>query len=391
MSIVQKVNRLIGERPGVFLGTAATSGAGGTVSLIMSPLLISALISGLDLSEKSAGFIATSEFLTIAFVSFLIAPKMGVWPRRSTALCGALIAIVGHACSAFAVDVGSLTIARMVAGIGAGMMLAAGNAVVASANNPDKLYSILMIVTGAAHLLLLGLGPIFTTRWSYPGAYGIEVVFLLCLLPFVWLLPQHRDADASGALKAEDSHQPFPLGSAIMICLAMTIFFARDSALWGFSQEIGRRTGMEDQTIGAVLGLTGFIGLLGAVAVAILNVRYGRLLPMISGLAVLTILSLGICLTSNAVVFSFGIVFWQAATFFTAPYIFGIAAELDPQGRVIAACGGCLLLGASLGPVIAGTLMDLGGYNAVAIFIGVAMLAAMVLAVKANNDLGKTA
>ena len=226
MSIVQKVNRLIGERPGVFLGTAATSGAGGTVSLIMSPLLISALISGLDLSEKSAGFIATSEFLTIAFVSFLIAPKMGVWPRRSTALCGALIAIVGHACSAFAVDVGSLTIARMVAGIGAGMMLAAGNAVVASANNPDKLYSILMIVTGAAHLLLLGLGPIFTTRWSYPGAYGIEVVFLLCLLPFVWLLPQHHDADASGALKAEDSHQPFPLGSAIMICLAMTIFFA---------------------------------------------------------------------------------------------------------------------------------------------------------------------
>ncbi len=353
----------------------------------MSPVLISALISGLNLSEKSAGLIASSEFLTIACVSFLIAPKMGVWPRRTTAVCGALIAIVGHTCSAFAVDTTALTVARMVAGFGAGMLLAAGNAVVASAKNPDKLYSILMIVTGVAHMVLLGLAPIATTRWSYPGAYAIEVVLLLCLLPFIWLLPQHLEAHASRASTQAHSPAAFPLGNAIMICLAMTIFFARDSALWGFAQEIGSRTGMDDQAIGTVLGMTGVIGLLGAVAVAILNVRFGRLIPMTSGLVVVTILSLTICLTSDAMVFSIGIVFWQAASFFAVPYIFGIAAELDPQGRVIAACGGCLLLGASLGPAIAGTLIDLGGYNAIAVFIGVAMLVAIALAVKVNNNL----
>jgi predicted MFS family arabinose efflux permease len=267
------------------------------------------------------------------------------------------------------------------------MILAAGNAVVASANNPDKLYSILMIVTGAAHLLLLGLGPIVTTRWSYQGAYGIEVLFLLCLLPFIWLMPQYLVKKAREDSKSDDDQQAFPWGRAIMVCLAMTIFFARDSALWGFAQEIGRRTGMEDQAIGAVLGMTGVIGLLGALAVAILNVRFGRLIPMISGLVVVTILSLVICLTSDAMVFSVGIVFWQAATFFAVPYIFGMAAELDPQGRVIAACGGCLLLGASLGPAIAGVLIDLGGYNAIAIFIAVAMTVAIALAVKVNHGL----
>jgi uncharacterized membrane protein YgaE (UPF0421/DUF939 family) len=44
-------------------------------------------------------------------------------------------------------------------------------------------------------------------------------------------------------------------------------------------------------------------------------------------------------------------------------------------------------LGASLGPAIAGVLIDLGGYNAIAIFIAVAMTVAIALAVKVNHGL----
>ena len=78
MNITERINRVVGEDSRLALGASATSATAGITSIIMAPILVSALISGLDLSEKTAGLIASAEFLTIACAAFLIAPKMGV-------------------------------------------------------------------------------------------------------------------------------------------------------------------------------------------------------------------------------------------------------------------------------------------------------------------------
>ena len=173
-----------------------------------------------------------------------------------------------------------MTACRVLAGAGAGLVVAAGNAIIASANNPDRLYSILMIVTGVAHTILLSAGPFFTTNWSYSGAYSMEALFMVLLLPLIWKIPAYYVPKATAQSEHAEDETPFPLVKTAMVCLAMTIFFARDGALWGFTQEIGKRTGMGDEQIGAVLGLAGILGLSGALLVAFINVRFGRALPV---------------------------------------------------------------------------------------------------------------
>ena len=104
MSLVQKFNEQLGEDPKLFFGAAASSATGGITSMIMAPILISAVIGGLSLTEKEAGFVMSAELVTIALVSFLVSPKMAVWSRRNTAMCGALMAIVGHLAAASVSD-----------------------------------------------------------------------------------------------------------------------------------------------------------------------------------------------------------------------------------------------------------------------------------------------
>ena len=75
----------------LFLGAAASAGSAGILSLIAAPVLVSALLAGLNVAEGIAGSITSAELITVALVSILIAPKMGVWPRRDLALLGACI------------------------------------------------------------------------------------------------------------------------------------------------------------------------------------------------------------------------------------------------------------------------------------------------------------
>jgi MFS family permease len=125
--------------------------------------------------------------------------------------------------------------------------------------------------------------------------------------------------------------------------------------------------------VGTVLGLTGALGILGAVAAATIGTRYGRMKPMIAGLFMNAVLSFWISQTSDPVIFAVAEVVYHAALFFTVPYLFGMAAELDRHGRLVAMAGGSILLGGSLGPAIGGALISWQGYSAIGGFIIIAM------------------
>lgn len=86
----------------LLFGVAASSGSSGQLSQITLPLLVGAAVVGLGMDEQAAGLLSSVELVTVALVSFVIAPQMGVWPRRNVALIGAGLAILGHACSTFA-------------------------------------------------------------------------------------------------------------------------------------------------------------------------------------------------------------------------------------------------------------------------------------------------
>ncbi len=366
-------------------GIGCSSGISAQLSQICLPLLVSAVIIGLNMNEQNAGLISSIELVTIAIVSFCIAPKINIWPRRTLAIIGACVAIAGHVLSGFATDIQVLIAFRIVAGVGAGFMMAAGNACVTSSDNPDRMYSMVIILLGLAHLVLLNIMPFFISAWSYTGAYIFEAIIILLLLPFIRLLPQH------GKVKHDQTkeHEKFPLLGAIVIVLMIGLFFSRETALYAFSQEIGMRTGLSPQQAGSVLGMAGLLALVGAAISAVIGTRFGRLIPLIIGLSINTIMPYMISQTDSPMVFTICQVGYHMALFFTVPYLFGMAAQLDPQGRLMAVAGGSLTLGGACGPGIGGVLIAWGGYKALGGFILVSMTLASVLAVLLCMHLNK--
>lgn len=366
-------------------GIGAASGTSGTLSQISLPLLVSALIVGLNINEQNAGLMLSIELITVALVSFCVAPKVHDWPRRQLAIIGALIAITGHALSALVTDLEVLIAFRVLAGIGAGLLMATGNASVASSDNPDRMYSLVILVTGGAHLVVLTSMPVMIAKWSFSGAFAYEAIFILVMLPFLFFLPKRGKIPEH--LNQKTGQDKFPLLQAVGVVLMVGLFFTRETALYGFSQEIGMRTGLSGQEVGNVLGLAGLVALIGAAIAAVLGTRFGRLIPVLIGLLANTIMPFMISQTDSSAVFVFCQVAYHMALFFTVPYLFGMIAELDPKGRLLAVGGGALTMGGACGPVVAGVLITWGGYKALGGFILIAMTIVTAIALIINSHL----
>ena len=113
-----------------------------------SPFVIGGLIVGLSLNEASAGFILTTELLAMGIAALCVAPFMAILSRRWLAI-GATILIAASnafAVSDLAANITILIIVRVVAGVGAGMVLATANAAIAAASSPARLYGFALMV-----------------------------------------------------------------------------------------------------------------------------------------------------------------------------------------------------------------------------------------------------
>ena len=379
--MLERIQIGLGADSRLFFGGAATAGSSGILSLITAPVLVSALIAGLGVDEKTAGLIISIELITVAFTSFFIAPKMGAWPRRKLALVGAVIAITGHCMSAVTPDIGLLIPVRILAGVGGGLMVAAGNASIASAQDPDRIFSLIVLVTGMTQLVMISIGPIAVSIWSNSGAYLLEALFILIMLPFIASLPRYG---ATPVHRMDTNGEVLPIFPVVAVCIMIMLYFSRDSSLWSFSQEIGVRTGIEKERVGFILGMTGIVAVMGAGTAAIISTRWGRLKPLMFGLITNTVLAYWISQTSNAWVFIIVEYIYHFVLFFTVPYMFGLAADLDPKGRVLAAAGGAMLFGGSVGPGVGGVLISWGGYPILGGFILVVMSIAFLLALYLN-------
>ncbi|MNE38299.1 Major Facilitator Superfamily protein [compost metagenome] len=72
-----------------------------------------------------------------------------------------------------------------------------------------------------------------------------------------------------------------------------------------------------------------------------------------------------------------------ASTYFYAlAYLTGLAASLDREGRIVAACGSFLTLGIAVGPATSGLLVSIGGYPLVAsVIAGIVLLTLLMVLV----------
>ncbi|MDF2490672.1 MAG: putative major facilitator family transporter [Pseudomonas sp.] len=368
----------------VFSAAAAAYGVG-LLGLWALPFLISAIIHDLALDEAQAGLLMSAEFGFTMLASLLVAPFMGRAPRRTLALVGTVIAIAANIASANIGDIYALAAVRCLAGLGAGLALACGNAAVSSARHPDRIaghmnvLSVLLMI-----VVMLGYAKVMAL-YGLPGLYYAMAATMAVMLLAIPMLAQRAPvAEAVPLVAARTGGSGNVLLSLPAICmmLAMFVFQARDTMGWAFVERIGTMVGYTGDELGVLLSVQSVVGLIGPLIAAMIGKRFGMSTPVILAILLTGGTSLSYVLGEHSkTLYTAGVMTICVTYFYALSYLTGLAAELDREGRVVAAASSFLSLGLAVGPAISGGLISLGGFSLAAWGIGVTVVLTLLLVI----------
>ena len=365
----------------VFSAAAAAYGVG-LLGLWALPFLISAIIHDLHFNEAQAGLLMSAEFGFTMLASLLVAPFMGRAPRRTLALGGALLAIAANLASAHLDNLYALTTMRCVAGIGAGLALACGNAAVSSAKHPDRVaghmnvLSVLLMI-----VVMLGYAKVMAL-YGLSGLYYAMAATMAVMLLAIPAMQQRAPVTEPVVTLTGSKGQGNVLLSLPAICmmLAMFVFQARDTMGWAFVERIGTLVGYSGDELGVLLSVQSVVGLIGPLLAAMIGKRFGMSTPVILAVLLTGATSLSYVLGEHSkTLYTAGVMTICITYFYALSYLTGLAAELDREGRVVAAAGSFLSLGLAVGPAISGGLISLGGFTLAAWGSGVTVVLTLAL------------
>jgi len=146
--------------------------------------------------------------------------------------------------------------------------------------------------------------------------------------------------------------------------------------MFSFVQRIGIDRGFGADAVTGVLIALGFVNLFPAPLAAILEKRISANAVLLSGPIVQAALALAISMAGGFVAYAAPTVVFAAVMIFTHTFAFGVLSKLDPTSRALAATPAMLMIGAAIGPILGGTLVQAFGYGGLGI-------AALVIAIAA--------
>ena len=340
----------------------------------MSPLIVGGVIIGLELTEQQAGFVAFAEFIVLSITAIAVAPVLPRLSYRSLCFSAAGVAVAAQVLSILLTDLYLIVAVRCIAGVGEGLVYAASLATVASRSvNPDKLYGYVQVTWAILSTLLFTAGGYLTDMFAHRGIYGMIVGITIFLMVFLRWLPTEATASTASVNK-DNSTAPQWMG--IITLVGIFIYMTASAAIYTFTVPLGERAGLSTSQIGYALTTGSAVGFTGAGLATWLNIRKGRVIPISVFSVAFSIIAIVLCVNTHPVIYVVTLVLSVVFFYFSVPYLFGLAAALDQQGRWAAAAGSAYLLGFAVGPAFAGTMIEWYGY----IGLGVASVIAAILA-----------
>ncbi len=331
------------------------------------PEIINSFIKDLNLSASSAGLLASLEIVAVAITSFALAPRISRFPLRRLCIIGGVLTLAGNGATAGVTTLATVALARLIAGIGEGCVIAVANAVIAGFRHPDRGYAQVNAVNIVFSMCFLALLSIIGRSYGHVGVFAALAFVCLLFIPALLHIPAAAEASApSGALNSP---------SAYAVLLAMLIWGSADGATWAFLLQLGERTELSPQMLSASVASWAVGGFLGAGAAAWLSQRVARMRALTVALILNVIITMFLSHSTSGWIYMVAAFGQIVCVYFVMPYLLGIAAELDPQGGCATAVGGMFMLTGATGPLLGGFLTQWGGYTS----LGWNMLVCVVL------------
>ena len=346
------------------------------------PALVAGLQDGLRFSARDAGFVASANVYGAA-VGGLVAifcVRRRDW-KRAAALTLALLVAVDLA-SLLVRSPGAMIAIRFGHGVVGGFLVGVGYSVIARTRSPDRSFGMLMLVQFG----LGGVGVMVIPRLV--PAYGPGVLFLalvafslvtLAMLPFIPRYPAMRAATGPPAEGRVPAGRAWgPLAAALA---AVFLFQASAMGLTAYAIGLGRFYGLSTGYVATASGLANWIAAAAAALVIALGVRFGRLAPLLAGLALAIGSRATFYLGHDAGIFFLAATAAAATHAFVLPYLLGLVAAFDKGGQSAAIGGFASKMGLASGPAIGALLLAGQHYDRLigAAVAGLSLAACVVL------------
>lgn len=309
------------------LSLAALSNPGAIIG-ILSPTIVKCFISrGLDV--PTATRLAAIE-LGISATMLLLAPWiLNRVNRRWLSVFALGLATAGELASLAATMPMLVTIARLAAGAGAGLLYATALASLAATASPDRSIGLSVALNQVLGLVLLGIIPAVAGSLPTIAPFVVMSVVLILHFPFLPAVPPYAAGRHVGAGMAV----PWPL---VLLGLLSTLFVSASfGAIWPIIGEISVTRGVSPSTISMAFIAAGIAAIAGGTTAAVLASRISRtvlILIGVAGLAPSELLILGRSIVAGMILIMF---FFNLAI----PFCLGLLAHHDRSGRVPALTG----------------------------------------------------
>lgn len=327
-----------------------------------SPLVLGALMAGLRLDAGAAGALMSAALMTMGLVALACAPLLTGARTRRAAFAGACVIAAGESAAALSTSPTWMFLWMLVIGIGAGVLIAAVNAIAAAMDDPQRLFGYALTAAYAlAAVLVSGLAPAIDVA-GHQGAFAVLAAFTCVTLPLLRGLPQNSTTWAQAhtlSVPATRAAGYSLLAGIVLIGVPMMGFYA-------YIEALGVRRGLPSSTIALVFAAQQLASVIGALLAA----RAGLRLGLMTGIALATLLHTAaiVCAVLGAGTFSFavGVIAEGFSFLFLLPVLFTLAALLDASGRWAAAANGALFVATGVAPFAAGLVINASGYDALA-------------------------
>jgi MFS family permease len=347
----------------------------GVVGLV--PITIGVLVDGYGISLQLAGIYASIQIIAVSLAALAIAPIVGNFSNSRLAILGSSLIVIGNLVAAISSTPTILVSALAVAGVGFGTVGAGTNASVASAKEPEKLYASAILVYAIAGSTILFVLPMLYVGIAYPMYFVFHAV-LNGLVMFLYpKLPSSQGSIVRVVTESLTSKfaqlvnaRTVPLfAGSLAIWLAMGI-------IWGVSERMGVHLGMSPQAAAYSLLASNIFGMAGSVLARIIGERYGRTKPLFLGSVILGLSFYWIGNAPFASIYVGSLIVFGVGYYYLLPYIMGVAAELDSDGKVAAFNGAMPAVSHIISPA-------LGAYIAAEVSFGATGTTSFLVAVVA--------
>lgn len=326
----------------------------GIMVFSIQPGYVQGLVNLGGLSGAQAGYVVSAEMAGYAITMIVLGLISHRLRWRSMLIVFVFLQAGGNIACAFHGDVGSLSAARFVAGLGSGGLMSIAFSAIGLSPTPDRHFDFMgmwMLGYGAAGLWVL---PSLLKFVGLHGLYIMVAAATLVTLGLVKYMP--RAVGEPGTVQVGTATvSVMSRGFAVVSIFG---FYQGCGMLWAYISLIGTKAGLDVRAVAFSLVLAQCAGIAGASTAGFLGARFGRLKPLgvIILLAAVASAALNYMGNGNIPMFAAMVCLFNFAWSFAQPVYLSAATGFDQRGRLVPLMTAASACGLAAGPFTGATI-----------------------------------